>query len=456
MSENLSVIILAAGQGTRMDSDLPKVLHPIGHKPMLEHVLDTAQQLHADDIHVVYGHGGESVSEAFAHLPVCWVEQTEQLGTGHAVEQAIPQIKDATTVLVLYGDVPLITTHTLHRLVQAAHHQALALLTVELVDPTGYGRIVRDGQDRVIRIVEEKDASTEEKQITEVNTGMMVLGADCLRRWLAGLENNNAQGEYYLTDVIALAVAEGVTVNTVAPAQSVEIIGINNKVQLAEVERIYQRRLAQEIMMQGVTLRDPSRFDLRGDLSAGKDVTIDANVIIEGRVELGDRVTIGTGCVLCDVVIGDDVVIKPYSLIEQCRIAARCQVGPFSRIRPETYLAEGARIGNFVELKKSEVGQDSKISHLSYIGDTTVGSNVNIGAGTITCNYDGANKHRTVIGDGVFVGSNTQFIAPLEVGAGATIGAGSTITRDVPAGKLTLSRGKQTTVEGWQRPKKKN
>ncbi|BCX81201.1 bifunctional UDP-N-acetylglucosamine pyrophosphorylase/Glucosamine-1-phosphate N-acetyltransferase [Methylomarinovum caldicuralii] len=451
----LNVVILAAGQGTRMRSDLPKVLHTIGGKPLLQHVYELAASLRPDSLTIVYGHGGEQVRRRFSAWPVHWVEQVRQLGTGHAVQQALPHLERGQ-VLILYGDVPLLRKPTLLRLLEAGAGGKLALLTVELEDPSGYGRIVRDsGTGQVLRIVEEKDATPEEKRIREVNTGILAVPAEALKVWLGRLNNDNAQGEYYLTDIIAMAVADGVPIETVG-AEPDEVEGINNKRQLAELERVWQRRQAEALMDLGVTLRDPERFDVRGEVEAGRDVEIDPNVMLEGRIRLGDRVRIGMGAVIRDAEIGDDVEILPYSVIDGVRVGAGCRIGPFARLRPETVLADHVHIGNFVEIKKSSVGSGSKINHLSYVGDSEVGSGVNIGAGTITCNYDGVNKHRTVIGDGAFIGSDTQLVAPVQVGEGATIGAGSTITRDAPAGKLTLSRSKQVTVEHWQRPQKKS
>jgi len=451
---NLSVIILAAGQGKRMCSSLPKVLHLLAGKPLLEHVVTTAQHLDAQQIHVVYGHGGDTVPSRLNHLKVNWVEQAEQLGTGHAVAKAIPFVKEGK-VLVLYGDVPLVSTATLHQLLEAADH-ALGLLTMQQSDPGGYGRIVRDEQNRVLRIVEEKDASPSERQITEINTGILAVDAEHLRLWIGALKNNNTQGEFYLTDIIALAARDGVPINTVSPGAHAEVLGVNNKAQLAELERHYQRAQAQQLMLQGVTLHDPARFDLRGELSCGSDVVIDVNVIIEGKVTLGDRTHIGPNVWIRNAKIGNDVEILANCVIEDASIEAGCRIGPFARIRPETRLAQDVHIGNLVEVKKSTVGAGSKINHLSYVGDTSVGKNVNIGAGTITCNYDGVNKHRTIIGDDVFIGSDTQLVAPVEIGSGATIGAGSTITSNAPADKLSLTRVKQQTVDDWRRPKKKN
>jgi bifunctional UDP-N-acetylglucosamine pyrophosphorylase/glucosamine-1-phosphate N-acetyltransferase len=455
MAVLLEVIVLAAGQGKRMHSDLPKVLHRLAGRPLLEHVLQTARALQPAAIHVVYGHGGEAVRAAFAaQADLNWVHQAAQHGTGHAVAQAMPRVAEGATVLVLYGDVPLIRPQTLQGLLSAAG-EGLALLTAEVDNPAGYGRILRDPSGRVLRIVESRDATPQEAAVREVNTGFLAAPAAKLRNWLAGLTNHNAQGEYYLTDIIALAVADGVAVATRAPGDVSEIAGVNSKQDLAQVERLYQKQQAERLMRQGVTLRDPARLDVRGELACGRDVVIDVNVVFEGRVVLGDRVQVGPNNVIRDSTIGADTEILPNCVIEQSEIGSRCRIGPFSRLRPGNRIAEGAHIGNFVEVKNSEVGAGSKMNHLSYIGDTTVGSHVNIGAGTITCNYDGANKHRTVIGDNVFVGSNTALVAPVSVGAGATIGAGSVITRDAPAGELTLARAPQVTKPGWKRPMKK-
>ncbi|MCL5669265.1 MAG: bifunctional UDP-N-acetylglucosamine diphosphorylase/glucosamine-1-phosphate N-acetyltransferase GlmU [Gammaproteobacteria bacterium] len=450
---SLSVVILAAGQGTRMRSSQPKVLHKLAGRTLLEHVTRTAREL-THNICAVVGYGGDAVPKALAHLDVRWVEQTPQLGTGHALLQAIPSIPDEDTVLVLYGDVPLISAATLNQLIAASQSGNLGLLTVTLSDPSGYGRIVRDAHNKVTRIVEEKDATPDERAIKEINTGMLAANAKRLRGWLKELKNGNAQREYYLTDIIALAVRDGVTVNTVTTENLAEVMGVNTKAQLAGLERHYQCAQAERLMAQGVTLADPARFDLRGELSAGSDVEIDANVIIEGKVTLGERVRIGPFTLLRNVSVADDVSILSHCVIEDAVIGKHCRIGPYARIRPETRLAEGAHIGNFVEIKKSTVGEHSKINHLSYIGDTTVGREVNVGAGTITCNYDGVSKHQTVIGDGAFIGSDTQLVAPVTVGAGAVIGAGSTITQDVPADVLALSRVKQSTVPGWKRPVK--
>ncbi len=454
MSAPLEIVILAAGQGKRMYSDLPKVLHGLAGKPLLGHVLDTARALKPAAVHVVYGHGGDQVRAAFPHAGINWAHQAEQKGTGHAVAQAMPKVADKATVLVLYGDVPLIRSQTLQELLSAAG-SGLALLTAELSDPTGYGRILRDPDGQVVRIVESKDASPDEAAVREVNTGFLAVPAAKLKKWLAGLKNHNVQGEYYLTDIISMAVAEKVAITTRGPRDISEILGVNSKPELAQLERMYQKQQAEKLMQQGVTLRDPARLDVRGELICGRDVVIDVNVIFEGKVTLGDRVQVGPNNVIRDSHIGSGTIIHPNCVIEQADIGADCRIGPFARLRPETKLAAQVHVGNFVEVKKSDVGEGSKMNHLSYIGDTSIGSGVNIGAGTITCNYDGANKHRTVIGDNVFVGSNTALVAPVTVGAGATIGAGSVITKAAPAGELTLTRVPQVTKPGWKRPVKK-
>jgi bifunctional UDP-N-acetylglucosamine pyrophosphorylase/glucosamine-1-phosphate N-acetyltransferase len=454
-SMSLAILILAAGQGKRMRSALPKVLHPLGGRPLLEHVVQTAQQLSPQWLRVVYGHGGKLVPNTLSHLPVAWVEQSEQLGTGHALGLALPGIPDTASALVLYGDVPLLTAQTLRRLIHAGG-DGLALLSVVCEAPSGYGRIVRDFSGKVVRIVEENDATSEERKIREVNTGVVITGVGELRRWLGELDNRNAQGEFYLTDVVARAAAAGFEIRTVQPEDDNEVAGVNDRVQLAALERVYQASQARELMLAGVTLADPARLDVRGTVACAEDVTIDSNVVFEGEVRLGNRVRIGPNSVIRDAEIGDDVEIQANSVIERARIGAGSRIGPFARVRPETELAEGVHVGNFVEVKKSTIGAGSKINHLSYVGDSTIGVRVNIGAGTITCNYDGANKYRTVIGDDVFIGSGTQLVAPVQVGSGATVGAGSTITREVPAEKLTLSRARQVTVDGWKRPHKKS
>ena len=452
---SLEIIILAAGQGTRMRSALPKVLHKAGASPLLEHVYLLARALEADKVSIVYGHGGEAVLDRLRHLDAIWVEQKERLGTGHAVMQLADDIRDEATVLILYGDVPLLGEATVRNLLSLTHDGSVGLLTVDLGDPHGYGRIVRDEAGEVLRIVEEKDATEQERLIQEGNTGILALNGGRLKQWLGRLENNNAQGEYYLTDVIALAVKDGVAVKTARAASIDEVLGVNNRQQLAHLERVYQLAWAERVMLQGVTLRDPERFDVRGTLeSVGQDVEIDINVILEGRVRIGDRVSIGPNCVIRDSVIGDDVVIHAHSVIEEATVGRGCRVGPFARLRPATELGAEVHVGNFVEIKKSSVAEGSKINHLSYVGDARVGAGVNIGAGTITCNYDGANKFLTIIEDGAFIGSDTQLVAPVTVGRNATIGAGSTITRDAPADALTLSRVKQLTLDGWKRPTK--
>lgn len=451
---SLSIIILAAGQGTRMRSALPKVLHPLGGMPLLQHVIRTAQTLSPDRIAVVYGHGGEQVKGALSQEPVDWILQDQQLGTGHAVDQAMPSVRDEDTVLVLYGDVPLIQSDTLTALVEKAGADQLAVLAAELDNPQGYGRMLRDDEGQLIGIVEQKDASEAQLAIREINSGFLAAPAGLLRDWLQRLDNSNAQGEYYLTDIIAMAAGDGVVVESTGAEYEYEILGVNDRVQLAQLERIWQRQQAETLMRDGVSLADPARFDLRGNISAGKDCCIDINVVLEGKVTLGDRVSIGPGCVIKNATIGDDVDIFAHCVIEDGVIGAACRIGPFARIRPETTLAEQVHIGNFVEIKKSTVARGSKINHLSYIGDTRMGNGVNVGAGTITCNYDGAHKHLTEIGNNVFIGSDTQLVAPVKVGDGATIGAGTTITRDVPDNELTLSRSKQQTITGWKRPVK--
>lgn len=453
---DLAVIILAAGQGKRMQSDLPKVLHSVGGRSLLAHVVDTARELKPESIRIVYGHGGDTVKTQFEHAKLRWCLQAEQLGTGHAVMQALPEISPATTVLVLYGDVPLIRPETLQKLLKNLEQHAVALLSVILNEPAGYGRIIRDDAGRVRRIVEERDANAAEIAITEVNTGILAATAGDLYRWLAAIRSDNAQQEYYLSDCIELAVAEGGAVYAQPCRDPDEVQGINNKLQLARTERAYQRRQANELMRQGVTVLDPERLDVRGRVAVGRDVTLDANVILEGEVALGDGASIGANCVIRDGSIGAHTQVLPQCLIEEARIGAYCRIGPFARIRPHTSLGDHVQIGNFVELKASCVDDGTKVNHLSYIGDTEMGGRTNIGAGTIVCNYDGVHKHRTRIGNDVFIGSDVQLVAPVIVNDGATIGAGSTITKDAPPGELTLSRSRQTTVKGWQRPKKKN
>lgn len=437
-----------------MKSALPKVLQPLAGRPLLAHVIDTARSLEPAAIHVVYGHGGERVREALAAEPVQWTLQAQQLGTGHAVLQAIPKVPDDHVALVLYGDVPLLGRETLARLVALAGPGQVALLTMTVDDPTGYGRIVRDGAGRVQRIVEQKDASAEERSIRECNTGVIAAPAKLLRGWLESLKADNSQREYYLTDVVAMAVKGGVAVNPLQCADPIEALGVNDKVQLATLEAVCRQRAARELMLAGVTVADPARIDIRGQVTHGKDVFIDVNVVLEGRVKLGDRVRIGPGCVIRDTQIGDDTQILPHCVIEGAAIGPSCNIGPFSRFRPTSKLSGGVHIGNFVEVKNSTMADGSKANHLSYVGDAQVGARVNIGAGTIIANYDGANKHRTVIEDDAHTGSNSVLVAPITVGEGATVAAGSTVANQVPAGKLTIARARQTTIEGWKRPEK--
>ena len=453
MNSRLEILILAAGKGTRMRSDLPKVLHRLAGKPLLGHVVDTAHALGAARTCVVYGFGGEAVPQAMADDKLTFVLQAEQHGTGHAVKQALPELSDDSVTLVLYGDVPLTHTKTLQPLVAAAQAGKLGLLTVNLSHPDGYGRIVRDS-GKVARIVEHKDATPAERAIREVNTGILAVATQHLKSWIAELKNDNAQGEYYLTDIIALAVRDGVTVETHQPEFEWEVLGVNSKAQLAELERIHQNEIAQALLDAGVTLMDPVRLDVRGTLACGRDVLIDVNCVFEGQVKLGDGVQVGANCVLRNVTVAAGTRIDAFTLIDDAQIGEVNRLGPFSRIRPGTKLARDVHVGNFVEIKNSQIDDGSKINHLSYVGDTTMGKKVNIGAGTITCNYDGANKHRTVIEDEVFVGSDTQLVAPVTVGRGATLGAGTTLTRDAPPGELTMSRAKQLTVSGWKRPVK--
>jgi bifunctional UDP-N-acetylglucosamine pyrophosphorylase/glucosamine-1-phosphate N-acetyltransferase len=448
----LNIVILAAGKGTRMHSGLPKVLHAIGGKPMLGHVLERASALRADRTIVIYGYGGDAVPAAFAGAAVEFVRQEPQLGTGHAVQQALPHLLAGGTTLVLYGDAPLTRLSTLETLVS---HPGLRLLTATLVDATGYGRIVRDKAGRIVRIVEEKDASSGEKAIREINTGVLCAPTDMLRHWLSKLTNDNSQKEYYLTDIVPLAIASKTAVTSAQPSDEWEILGVNSKDQLAYLERVHQLQSARDLMARGVTLADPWRFDVRGELDCGNDVFIDVNCIFEGTVRLADNVRIGAGCILKNVEIGMGSAIAPYSHLDGVVTGANCQIGPYARMRPGTRLADHVHIGNFVETKATEIGLKSKANHLSYLGDTTIGSGVNVGAGTIVCNYDGANKYRTIIEDDAFIGSDTQLVAPVTIGRGATIGAGSTITKDAPAGALTLSRIRQVSIAGWKRPVKK-
>lgn len=455
MDTDLEIIVLAAGQGTRMRSDLPKVLHPLGGRPLLGHVLQVARGLSPRSIHVVYGHGGEELISRFESAPdLNWCPQSPQLGTGHAVQQALPHVDPKATVLVLYGDVPLIRSETLNALLQHLPGHGLALLSVELNDPSGYGRVLRGPGGAVRAIVEDRDASGAERTITEANSGILAARSEDLRRWLARLDNDNAQGEYYLTDCVAAAVDEGLAVGAVVCPDPQEVMGVNDKVQLATCERAYQRRQAERLMRAGVTLLDPARLDVRGAVTVGRDVTLDIDVILEGEVSLGDGVQVGAHCIIRDAHISAGTVVRPFTVIERAELGERCEIGPYTRIRPDTKLADEVHLGNFVEVKKTFIDARSKVNHLSYIGDSLVGKRVNVGAGTITCNYDGAHKHTTRIGDDVFVGSDTQLIAPVSVGDGATIGAGTTVTRDAPPGQLTLGRARQVSVAGWQRPRK--
>ncbi len=450
----LHVVILAAGQGSRMKSALPKVLHAVAGRPMLHHVIGTAKQLGAETIHTVIGHGADQVKAVTPETSVNWVVQSEQLGTGHAVAQALPDLPDDARVLVLYGDVPLTRVDTLEAMVADLDDRTLGLLTVTLDDPAGYGRIVRNGDGQVTSIVEQKDATEAQRAIREVNTGILAVSAKHLKSWLPTLSNANAQGEYYLTDIIAMAVDHGLSISVAQPGDAFEVQGVNNRLQLAELERWYQRREADRLMTEGATLADPARIDVRGDLTIGNDILIDVNVVFEGKVSIGSGVSIGPGCVIKDARIADGAQIHAHSVIEGASVGANAQIGPFARLRPGTELAADTKVGNFVETKKAVVGQGSKINHLSYVGDASLGRNVNVGAGTITCNYDGVNKFRTEIGDGVFVGSNTSLVAPVRISADATIGAGSTITRDVAGSELAVARGRQRNVSGWERPKK--
>jgi len=452
----MNVVILAAGMGKRMQSALPKVLHPLAGKPLLSHVIDTAKSLSASRLCVIYGHGGAAVLELLSQRAdkVATALQEPQLGTGHAVMQALPELDESVPTLVLYGDVPLTTAASLQALVDVAGQDKLGILTVVQDDPFGLGRIVRDDKGQIVRIVEQKDATDAERAIQEINSGIMVIPTKPLKQWLAALSNNNAQGEYYLTDIVAAAVRDGVPVVSAQPGAQWEVAGVNSKVQLAELERIHQRNIANKLLEQGVTLLDPARIDVRGELICGRDVTIDVGCVFEGKVELADGVTVGPHNVLVNARIAAGANIKPFCHIEEAVVGPASIIGPYARLRPGTVLEEDVHIGNFVELKNAQVAAHSKANHLAYVGDATVGSRVNIGAGTITCNYDGANKFRTVIEDDAFIGSDSQLVAPVTVGKGATLGAGTTLTKDAPAGKLTVSRPRQVTIENWTRPVK--
>ena len=448
-----TVIILAAGKGTRMRSNLPKVLQPLAGRPLLGHVIDTAKKLQADHIITIYGHGGTLVQNAFAHEQIQWVEQAEQLGTGHAVQVTLPVLPREGVSLILSGDVPCITEQTLKKLLDVSRETQIGLVTLTLADATGYGRIVREN-GKIQAIVEHKDASEAQRQIQEINTGIYCVSNAKLHEWLPKLSNNNAQGEYYLTDIVAMAIADGLEVASVEPELGFEVEGVNDRVQLAALEREFQNFQAKQLMQQGVHLIDPTRFDLRGNLTAGKDVRIDINVIIEGDCELGDGVEIGAGCILKNTKIAAGTKVQPYSVFDQAIVGEDAQIGPFSRLRPGAILANEVHIGNFVEVKNSQIGLGSKANHFTYLGDAEVGAGSNIGAGTITCNYDGANKFKTIIGDQVFIGSNSSLVAPITIANGATVGAGSTITRDVAEQCLAVERSKQFTKENYQRPQK--
>ena len=450
----MNIVILAAGQGKRMHSNLPKVLHPLAGKPLVEHVIDTARTLSPHRLCIVYGHGGDAVRSALEAPDLAWALQEPQLGTGHAVAQAVPFLDGQGTTVVLYGDVPLIRAETLRRLIHAAA-DGLAVLTVDVEDPQGYGRMVRDTSGQVVRIVEQKDATPEERAIREINTGIMAMPTARLGNWLSRLSRDNAQGEYYLTDVVGLATEDGVPVRTASPDHAWEVLGVNSKVQLAELERVAQRSRAEQLMEQGVRLADPARIDVRGELRCGRDVFIDVNCVFEGLVVLDEAVEIGPNCVLKDARIGPGARLEAFTHVEDAVVGADGRIGPFARLRPGAELAEDVHVGNFVEIKKSTIAAHSKANHLAYIGDATIGSRVNVGAGTITCNYDGVNKHRTVIEDDAFIGSDTQLVAPVTVGRGATLGAGTTLTKDAPPDSLTLSRAKQVSIPGWKRPVKK-
>ncbi|MDO8845728.1 bifunctional UDP-N-acetylglucosamine diphosphorylase/glucosamine-1-phosphate N-acetyltransferase GlmU [Methylicorpusculum sp.] len=451
----LTTVILAAGKGTRMRSVMPKILHKIANRSLLEHVYDMSRELDNNEIKIIYGHGGNQVLETLKHLQAEWTEQKEQLGTGHAVQQVQSQIADDAIVLILYGDVPLLKLNTVQKLLEGAS-ESLSLLTVTLANPIGYGRIVRNEQNKVVKIIEEKDADVSQKMINEVNTGILAVRGGLLKTWLSRLENNNAQKEYYLTDVIEMAVNDGFEIVTSQPASEDEVLGVNNRMQLAHLERVFQKEQAEKLMAEGVTLADPARFEVRGHVEKlGIDIEIDINVILEGAISIGNNVKIGANSIIKNAVIHDDVEILPNCIIEDAEVGRGSRVGPFARLRPQALLADNVHIGNFVEIKKSKIATGSKVNHLSYIGDSVIGSHVNIGAGTITCNYDGVNKFQTIIGDNAFIGSNSQLVAPVSIGNNATIGAGSTITKDTPDGQLTLARAKQISIASWQRPVKK-
>lgn len=451
----LDIVILAAGKGTRMKSALPKVLHKVGGKSLVYHVIDTAKSLGSDNINLVIGHGADRIKEHLNDSSLQYVLQQQQLGTGHAVQQALPNLREDSVCLILYGDVPLTSQQTLTELVALVSDDSMALLTVTLEDPDGYGRIIRNAQGNVSAIVEQKDTNKDQLAIGEVNTGIMAVQAQHLQKWLPLLSSENAQQEYYLTDIIAMAAADHIDINISQPIDELEVLGVNNRIQQAELERYFQTEQALNLMEQGVALADPDRFDLRGELITGSDVSIDINCVLEGRVEIQNNVSIGPNCVIVNSTIGSNTVIKANSVIEESIISGDSDIGPFARLRPGTELGLGAKIGNFVETKKAKIGKGSKISHLSYIGDADLGENINVGAGTITCNYDGVNKFTTEIGDGAFIGSNSALVAPVKIGGGATIGAGSTVAKDVEANSLAVARAKQRNIANWQKPTKK-
>ncbi|MES2604493.1 MAG: bifunctional UDP-N-acetylglucosamine diphosphorylase/glucosamine-1-phosphate N-acetyltransferase GlmU [Pseudomonadota bacterium] len=452
--QNINVVVLAAGKGTRMYSSQPKVLHKLAGRSLLQHVIDTATQLSAATTQIVIGHGADQVRQAVGDQKVNFVLQEQQLGTAHAVHQALPHLEQDAIALVLYGDVPLVQAETLQKLLLATDANSMAVLTCNVANPAGLGRIVRDASGNISAIVEDKDANTVQKAIREINTGMMAIPVQRLHQWLPRIKTNNAQGEYYLTDIVQLALADGCQVLTSICEDEQETAGINNRLQLAELERHYQQREAKKLLLKGVTLRDPARFDLRGKVTVAQDVEIDINVILEGAVSLGNNVKIGANCSLKNCTVGDGTEISANSVLEDAVIGKDCSIGPFARIRPGTELADEAKVGNFCEIKKSKIGRHSKVNHLSYVGDSQLGNDVNIGAGTITCNYDGVNKFKTIIGDNVFIGSNSALVAPVTVASGATVGAGSVITKDVAEKQLALARGRQSNIDGWQRPQK--
>ena len=453
-TKKLNIVILAAGKGTRMQSFMPKVLHRLAGKTLLQHVIDTAKQLSPNKVVVVYGYGGDAVPKAFKHETVSWVEQKEQLGTGHAVLQAVPHLDDEGATLILLGDVPLLNQRSCLSLLEKT--EGLGLLTVKKKNPTGYGRIVRNDQQQILAIVEHKDATESQRAITEVNTGIMAVSNSKLKTWLSKLSNNNAQGENYLTDIVAMAVNDGLKVEAEITHDEASVEGVNSKTDLANLERVYQTRNASVLMQAGATLADPLRIDVRGHLTVGKDVEIDVGCVFEGQVTLADGVKVGPYCVIKDSTIGETSMIEAFTHIDQAHVESNCRVGPYARLRPGAEISDAAHVGNFVEIKNSQVGESSKVNHLSYVGDATIGKNVNIGAGTITCNYDGVNKYRTIIEDDVFIGSDTQLVAPVVIGEGATIAAGSTITKNAPAGQLTFCRAKdQKSIANWKRPIKK-